>query len=123
MDKKEWIPVDDLKEGYLYEIRARNSRLGIWRKERDGFEISRFKFGANFVFVEIHWDLSRNFGTVKPYKKIEKVPKFENEQEVLDYLNTKAKKLGLLSSYAEKVLNGEKVRWDMRKEYQKAQEL
>lgn len=89
-ESEHWLTTDQLKEGYLYAIRARNARLGIWRKEKDGFEISRFKFGANFIFVEIHWDLSRNFGTAKPYQELEKAPEFTSEQEQLDYLNKKA---------------------------------
>lgn len=101
-----WLRVKELKEGYLYRISARSAKLGIWRPKAHGFEISRFKFGANYLFVEIHWDLSRNHGTAKPLTEIEKAPEVE-ERELLIYLNNKADELGLLSEYDKKALEGE----------------
>jgi len=100
-DNRKWISVEQLKEGYLYTIRARNSMLGIWnpnpkfvgQNDTGGFEISRFKHGRNCIFVEYHYDLDKMFGTAKPYDEIEKVPEFESSKEKLDYLNRKAKEL------------------------------
>jgi len=119
---KEHIKVEDLKDRYLYDIYARNANIGIWIKERGSFLISRFKFDMNFLFEENHWDLCKHFGTVKPKKLIEKCPfenvgkrrsqldmqneseskkhlesfviyTYENEIELLKYLNNKAKEI------------------------------
>jgi len=70
----EYLEVDQLRSGYLYRISARNSRCGIWNSKSGGFIISRFKFGFNYLFEEIHWDLDKWHGTVKPLKLLEKAP-------------------------------------------------
>jgi hypothetical protein len=69
---KEYIKLEDLRDGYLYRIMARNASYGIYHD--GGFYISRWKFGRNYIFVEIHWDLSDSFGTVKPLEEIEPAP-------------------------------------------------
>lgn len=69
-----YLKPEVLKDGYLYRINARNALYGIWSKLRGEFIISRFKFGHNFLFVEVHWDLSDDFGTVKPLELVEKAP-------------------------------------------------
>ena len=88
----EYIKIEDLKNGYLYKIMARNASIGIWEERQKWFIISRFKFGTNYIFSELHWDADEHFGTVKPLEEIEKSPfnKFElNNSEMLDYLNEK----------------------------------
>jgi len=70
----EYLKVDQLRNGYLYRIRARNAQIGIWHPPVGGFVISRFKFGFNYLFVEIHWDLDKWHGTVQPIKILEKAP-------------------------------------------------
>jgi len=90
---KAMIKLEDLKDGYLYEIDARNASLGIWESKRGTFFISRIKFGDNFLFDEIHIDCSPDFGTATPLKEIEKSPfdvkddLYKRESEVLEYLN------------------------------------
>jgi hypothetical protein len=85
----------ELKGGYLYRIDARNARFGIWIPKLKGFIISRFKFGANYLFVEYHYDTGPPFGTVLPLKEVEKVPLYiprdwdENDEDLLGYLNKK----------------------------------
>lgn len=74
LPKTDYIKAEDLKDGYLYKILARNATYGIWKKDKGSFFISRYKFGSNFIFEEIHCDLSGHFGTVKPLKEIEKSP-------------------------------------------------
>ena len=69
-----YIKAEDLKDGYLYEIDARNANRGIWWKKNGSFAISRFKLGDNFLFEEIHYDLDDWHGTAKPIKEIEKSP-------------------------------------------------
>jgi hypothetical protein len=102
--EQRYYTVDELKEGWLYRVRARNARLGIWTPEYSGFHISREKFGRNYLFVEIHWDLSDSFGTVLPLEEIELAPfnvewlkdwhtKRSVERNVLEYLNRRAREL------------------------------
>ncbi len=71
---KNYLSIPDLKKGYLYYIFARNSHLGIWLPESNGFLISRFKYDRNYLFTEYHWDWNDRFGTVKPLKEIEESP-------------------------------------------------
>jgi hypothetical protein len=90
MKKENYMKVNHLKDGWLYRIIARNARFGIWRESTGEFLISRFKFHDNYIFPEIHWDLSDSFGTAKPLEEIEKSP-FDPEDyngaEMIEYLN------------------------------------
>jgi hypothetical protein len=106
------IKMEDLKPGYLYKIRARNARFGIWDPAQNGFVISRTKFHSNYLFTEFHWDEDPTFGTAVPYEEIEKSPfvsedfrmvESEHEEygkcllikkskEILDYLNSYSEK-------------------------------
>jgi hypothetical protein len=86
--EKEYIKIKELKNNYLYEIKARNANRGIWLENEKGFIISRFKFGSNFTFIEYHWDNGPPFGTVRPIKEIEKCPvNVSSNKEILEYLN------------------------------------
>ena len=82
--------MEELKDGYLYEIIARNASYGIWRSDKQAFIISRIKFGSNFTFEEHHFDCPA-WATAQPLKEIEespfKVEDLEKEKEVLEYLN------------------------------------
>ena len=77
----EYLKVEELKPFYLYRIRARNGTVGIWRPEKGDFILSRMKFGDNFTFGEIHWDLCTSFGTAKPLEELEKSPFTEKDLE------------------------------------------
>lgn len=70
----DYIKVEDLKDGYLYRIRARNSGYGIWFGKDQGFTIRRTKFYDVYSFVEIHYDLSKHFGTARPTEELEQSP-------------------------------------------------
>jgi len=122
--RKQSVNINDLKDRYLYKIHARNSEIGIWMEETGSFLISRFKLGSNFLFDEIHYDLSDDFGTVWPLEEIEEVtvevPKpfkyaFKNDsdelnkkmEQILDYLNKKLREMDLLSEYDEQILKQE----------------
>ena len=72
--EKTYLKVEELKSGYLYRIRARNGTVGVWNPDKGEFVLSRYKFHDNFMFGEIHWDLSDSFGTVKPWEELEKSP-------------------------------------------------
>ena len=99
-----YLKIEDLKDGYLYFIDARNAKHGIWISSRSGFLISRYKFGNNFLFEEYHWDCVA-FATVKPLREIEKSPfkserldkaMWDGDKEILDYLNRFGNKYKLL---------------------------
>jgi len=81
-----YIPISECKDNYLYIIKARNARIGIFEKKTSSFLIRRIKFKDVYLFKELHWDMDENFGTVKPLEEIEQTAKFENEAETLEYL-------------------------------------
>jgi len=85
---KEYIPMAQCKEGFLYIIDARNSKLGIYNEANNSFTISRYKFGSNFLFEEFHWDTGIPYGTAKPLKEITKVPAMSDEEKLI-FLNAK----------------------------------
>ena len=93
---KEYLKINELKDGYIYKIIARNAKYGAWIKDKNAFMISRWKFNRNYLFLEYHWDYDDLVGTVKPTKEIEKFPfeiKAKNEynqeetKEILKFLN------------------------------------
>lgn len=83
---KEYLKMKELKDGYLYEIIARNAKYGIWSAEKEAFLISRIKFDDNFLFEEHHYDCPA-FATAQPIREIEKAPKWYEEKNILKYLN------------------------------------
>ncbi len=90
-----YIKIEDLKDGWLYEIDGRNASLGIWSASKRTFLISRHKYRDNFLFEEDHFDSftigkDPSYATVLPLREIEKVP---NEAEILTYLNAKREEL------------------------------
>lgn len=68
------IIFDECEDNYLYRIKARNARIGVFKKKFGGFIIPRTKFDYTYLFVEYHWDVSEKIGTVKPLEKLEEVP-------------------------------------------------
>lgn len=92
-----YMPVEEMKTGYLYAIHARNASYGIWDSIQGGFWIRRTKFKEIFTFVEIHWDLDDHFGTAKPIMELDKSPFTQNDllknnrnAEMLRWLKQKA---------------------------------
>ncbi len=67
---QKYLHIDDLEDGMLYLIHARNSYVGVWDATTLGFVILREKFGARFLTTEFHYDHSPTFGTAKPLRKI-----------------------------------------------------
>lgn len=69
-----YLKVEELKPCYLYRIKARNGTAGIWDPDKGEFVLSRYKFGDNYTFGEVHWDLDKHLGTAKPWKELDKSP-------------------------------------------------
>lgn len=98
---KEWIPIEQCKDGWLYHITARNASLGIYRSQKQGFEIRRDKLGSIYRFVEYHWDWTggeilfgkKMLGTAKPIKEIEEAPTFKSEKEFINYIERRFEEL------------------------------
>lgn len=78
-----YMKVEEMKNGYLYKIHARNASYGIWVSRHDGFLIRRTKFKETYTFVELHWDVSSDFGTARPIMELEKAP--FTEEELIEY--------------------------------------
>ena len=69
--------------------------MGVYDKSQIGFVISRFKFKANYLFTEYHWDIGdikpdfSQWATVKPLKDLGPILPMDDEAE-LRFLNEKA---------------------------------
>ena len=106
----DYLPMNEMKEGYLYRIRARNSSFGIWRESEKSFVIRRLKFQSIFTFEEYHYDTGPPYGTVRPLEELELSPyvdadfkhevvdidgrefmEVSKEEEILNYLKEKGK--------------------------------
>lgn len=98
---KQWIPIEKCRDGWLYHIAARNSTLGIYRSQKQGFEIRRDKLGRVYRFVEYHWDWQggeilfgkKMLGTAKPLQEIEQAPTFTSEDEFIAFMKKKFEEL------------------------------
>ena len=97
-----WIPIEQCKDGWLYHIAARNATLGIYRAEKQYFEIRREKLGRIYRFCdEYHWDWQNGeilfgkkmLGTAKPIQEIEQAPVFESEKEFIEYMEKRFEEL------------------------------
>lgn len=53
-ESSQYLPIDQLEDGCIYLIHARNSYIGIWRASERGFTLVREKFGRRFLFTEFH---------------------------------------------------------------------
>ena len=96
----EYLSIEECKPGFLYEIRGRNGSVGIYRVIPQDearrqqfchvFDLSRHKFGSNYVFGEYHYDDGEPYGTVFPLRELEQVPPevlTGSEAHKLKYLN------------------------------------
>jgi len=86
-DLKNWIPMEECKDGYVYKIAARNGGFGIYNEETKGFKLSRHKFGDNYIFEEYHWDTGAPYGTVKPLEDFGRYIESPDGSFMLPYLN------------------------------------
>ena len=68
------VPVDELKDNYLYWVSARNLKLAVYRKSTKGYLGIREKFSNRFIFEEYDWDLADDFKTCTPLEEICECP-------------------------------------------------
>ena len=73
-DMIDYIPLDKCINGYIYELRSRNLLAGVYSEVKQGFIGLRTKFSFKFLEVEYHWDIEMPHGTVKPIRRLEKLP-------------------------------------------------
>jgi hypothetical protein len=75
---KDKIPIDQLKDGYVYKLVARNASAGVFKEKGHGdqpsFEVARTKWGNTFIDEEIHYDADDRHGTALPYEEIGPLP-------------------------------------------------
>ena len=71
--RKDYIPLDKCKKGFLYEIHSRNLAIGLYDVD-GGFIGIRTKFGDKYLFTEYHYDTGAPYGTVKPFEELFRLP-------------------------------------------------
>lgn len=80
------IPIADLKPGYLYRLKARNIRMGIWNPELQGgkgaFIGIRTKFGNRYLDRELHYDADPHYGTATPTEELAVCPLDEKRDDL-----------------------------------------
>ena len=87
------LTISQCKNNFLYIIRARNAKLGIFDSKSNSFKIRRKRFNLIYIDRELHWDEDEVFGTAQPYEEVEKTPKFPDDDAMLDYLKDKENEL------------------------------
>jgi hypothetical protein len=65
----------ECKDRYLYLIHSRNLTFGVYNQTTGGFTGLRTKFSSVYAFEEYHWDNGPPYGTVKPIKILEELPR------------------------------------------------
>ena len=68
-----YIPLDKCQKGHIYRINSRNLGIGVF-DGKGGFIGIRQKFSDRYLFTEMHWDTSADYGTVKPLEEIGILP-------------------------------------------------
>lgn len=97
-----YLKMDELQDGYIYKIIARNAYVGIWNQKNSSFIISRRKVSDKpFLFEEFHWDFDSQLGTAKPLELIEEAPfsNYENEEAITSYLEALERKYPLIEGF------------------------
>jgi hypothetical protein len=67
------IKLEQLQRGRVYRLESRNLECGVWNG-KDGFIGIRTKFGGQFLDMEIHWGLSKTFGTARALEALGAIP-------------------------------------------------
>lgn len=69
------IPLENMEQGRLYRVNARNGSLGVWNAKANGIILIREKFGREYLDTELHYDFDTNHGTAIPLEPLpEAVP-------------------------------------------------
>lgn len=63
------IKLEQLQRGRVYRLQSRNLECGVWNG-KNGFIGIRTKFGLRFLDMEIHWGLSKTFGTAQALESL-----------------------------------------------------
>lgn len=63
------IKLEQRQRGRVYRLQSRNLESGVWYG-KDGFVGIRTKFGRRFLDLEIHWGLSKTFGTAQALESL-----------------------------------------------------
>lgn len=81
MTTSNYLKINELVDGYIYVIHGRNSYLGVWRAELNGFTIVYAKLGVDRLDLEYHWDAN---GTAKPLMKLSGPVAADQRRQALD---------------------------------------
>ena len=84
----EHFRLPEMQAGWLYEIQARNARVGVWTGR--WFRIRRVKFGDVFLDREMHVDAN---GTARPVRKLCEAPPTVFDVEMIAWLEEKLAEL------------------------------
>jgi len=90
--KVDYIPLNDCKDRFLYQINSRNLSYGVYNEETKGFVGIRNKFGENYLFTEYHYDIGSPCGTVFPKKELIKIPDDFSPYSTLEVIDDKSKR-------------------------------
>lgn len=64
------IPVENLINGNIYELRSRNLAVGVWVESQMGFIGIREKFNELYLFMEYEYTTGGRLGTAVPVKNL-----------------------------------------------------
>lgn len=88
----EYLKIEGLIEGHVYEIRSRNLRLGVWNREKREFVGIREKFGKRYLDAEEHWDCGPPYGTAYPLRDLGPLPEGVSPEAFLGNFCSKTKR-------------------------------
>lgn len=67
---QDWLSMECMQDGELYEVHGRNCQYAIWDAGHGGFLYWRHKFGQRFFDCELHYDEGPPHGTCKPIRRL-----------------------------------------------------
>lgn len=67
------IPLEDCEDRYIYRLKSRNLKFGVFVERTKGFIGIREKFGNEFLFTEYHHDADPHLGTARPIERIREI--------------------------------------------------
>lgn len=102
LDREKRIKIEDLKDRWLYQVRARSFQIAVWDAKEQHFVGIRTKFGNRYLDSENHWD-AKEFASCCPMQEIcELPPEIPNgdqghygDKALFAWLISKEKELGI----------------------------